>query len=246
MNYLKKLIEKILPTKYQLKVRLFYQIITNKIDEEIIYIDKILKNKRRFIDIGANVGIYSYFFYDKFEKIESFEPLKEITFRLNNLSKDKLNIHNIALSNKKKNSKLYIPKIKNELIYPLSSINKFKKKKFSTRNVAINTLDSFKFDQVDLIKIDVEGHEVNVIWGAKETIKKNRPIIICEIEQRHIKNNINEVFKEFKKLNYKGFFMKEKKLMPIKYFSYEKNQKPYLNNVDNKNYINNFIFFTNT
>ncbi len=45
----------------------------------------------------------------------------------------------------------------------------------------MRTIDSFNFENVSLIKIDVEGAEDAVIEGMLETVKKNRPVIIIEI-----------------------------------------------------------------
>ena len=42
------------------------------------------------------------------------------------------------------------------------------------------TLDSFSLDRVDFIKIDVEGQELPVVTGARETILRNRPVICVE------------------------------------------------------------------
>lgn len=42
-------------------------------------------------------------------------------------------------------------------------------------------LDALKLENVSLIKIDVEGYEDEVLVGAQETIKKNRPFIIIEL-----------------------------------------------------------------
>ena len=71
------------------------------------------------------------------------------------------------------------------------------------------------------------------------------PILIIEIEQRHIKNKIEEVFQYILNLNYKGFFLKKGELTTINKFKYEIDQKPYLKNVMVKEYINNFIFLPN-
>ena len=49
------------------------------------------------------------------------------------------------------------------------------------KQVEQRTLDSFYFDTVDLIKIDVEGHEYRVLKGAKKTIDKCSPTIIIEV-----------------------------------------------------------------
>ena len=44
----------------------------------------------------------------------------------------------------------------------------------------VNKLDDYEFDRVDLIKIDVECMEPLVIFGALETIKKHKPVIVSE------------------------------------------------------------------
>jgi hypothetical protein len=47
--------------------------------------------------------------------------------------------------------------------------------------VELLTLDQLHLSNVSLMKIDVEGMEDQVLDGAKETILKNRPIILIEI-----------------------------------------------------------------
>ena len=47
--------------------------------------------------------------------------------------------------------------------------------------VEMRTLDSFGFDNVSLVKVDVEGFEDVVLAGAAETIRANKPIILIEI-----------------------------------------------------------------
>jgi len=49
------------------------------------------------------------------------------------------------------------------------------------------TLDNkFKFlDKLDLLKIDAEGHEVNVLKGAMELIKKHKPLILTEFDRKN-------------------------------------------------------------
>lgn len=45
----------------------------------------------------------------------------------------------------------------------------------------LRSLDSFGFDRVSLLKIDVEGYENEVLAGAGDTIRRNRPVILLEI-----------------------------------------------------------------
>ena len=242
--FLKKITEIFLPTKYQLAVRYLYLKKTNKLDDEMFYVAKLLKKKRRFLDIGANVGIYSYYFKNTFKNIVAFEPLKEITYRLKSIESETLKVCNVALSNEIGEYKFYVPIIDGKIEPALASLQK-RDGEYEVRTVKVDKVDSYNFDDVDLIKIDVEGHEKHVIEGASKVIKKNMPILIIEIEQRHIKHKIDEVFQSILNLDYNGFFLEKGKLTSINKFNYEINQKPYLENVMAKEYINNFIFIPN-
>ena len=245
IKLLKKLVEKVFPVKQQLRLRYLYARIFNKLDEEMLHVTKLLQNKRRFLYIGANMGIYSFYFHNMFENINAFEPLAEITKRLAALQSDSLTIHNVALSNKKGKLEFYIPSINGELMPSLASLEKRdvgNEERIEERIVDVDTVDNYGFDDVDLIKIDVEGHEQFVILGAIETIKRTRPILIVEIEQRHINTDINEVFQTILNLGYNGFFLQNGTLYPLESFSYKSNQMPFLQNVMAKEYVNNFIF----
>lgn len=236
----KQLIEKFVPVSKQLFIRFLWNYFKGGLDEEMFYINRLIKRRRRFLDIGANVGLYSYYFSKKFEVVEAFEPLHELTYRLQSFIK-KINIYNVALSNVKGNLDFYIPIHRNILQLPLASLEP-RGGDFEKRIVDVVNLDSYQFQDVDLIKIDVEGHELKVLEGGLDTIRKCKPVIIVEIEQRHISVNINVVFDYVLQLGYDGFFLNNGSLKSIKEFSYLKNQEPYLSNVYDKRYINNFIF----
>ena len=45
-------------------------------------------------------------------------------------------------------------------------------------------LDNFKFDKLDYIKIDAEGHEKEVLEGAVETLDKHKPFVSVEIKDK--------------------------------------------------------------
>ncbi|XRQ05285.1 FkbM family methyltransferase, partial [Actinomadura welshii] len=52
-------------------------------------------------------------------------------------------------------------------------------------SVARITVDSLGLTDVRFIKVDVEGHELNALLGAAETIARDRPTLIVEVEERH-------------------------------------------------------------
>ena len=244
IGLIKKYIEKFLPVRYQLPLRYFYSQRTNKLDDEMAYVSNLLKEKKRFLDIGANIGMYSFHFKNSFQYIDAFEPLKEISYRLEYFQNDSVKVHNCALSNKKGEFQIYIPYISGQTVASLSSLEK-RNGDCKVRIVKTDTIDNYDFDDVDLIKIDVEGHEEYVIEGARNVIKKNMPILIVEIEQRHLKKQIEEVFQSILKLNYDGFFLQNGNLTPLNEFNHDLHQHLHLDNVSSKQYINNFIFLSN-
>jgi hypothetical protein len=59
------------------------------------------------------------------------------------------------------------------------------------------TLDSIKPKDVDLIHLDVEGHEYNALKGAVKTITKYKPLIVVEMTEK-----TDKIYALMKKLKY--------------------------------------------
>lgn len=148
-----------------------------------------------FVDVGANVGYFSLLASSYFKKVISFEPDPLTFLDLNkNISISK--VKNIiafenALSDKNCSSILY----RNPINRGGSSMEKFSseidfgKKKISEVKIEVKCLDeiysSLKLDEkIKLIKIDVEGHELNVIKGAMKVISLCKPVIFAEVSSQ--------------------------------------------------------------
>lgn len=132
-------------------------------------------------DVGANCGDYSILALDIFEgeklNLYSFEPSK-FTFNIlrKNLIKKNVNLFNIGFGDKKETRDLFNTKEG----LGLASLYKRNLKEYGmemnlVEKVDIETLDSFceknNIKKIDLLKIDVEGHEFNILKGAKRIIK---------------------------------------------------------------------------
>jgi FkbM family methyltransferase len=247
-NNIKKILKYLIPKKYLLPLKYFKLSMHGELDYERIVLKNEIPSCNFAIDIGANIGIYSYYFSKFCKRIESFEPVYFFTNDLREYIKNNknINLHSTGLSNQNGNFEIYTPLIKGgkRLDVGLTSLSKpTDTKNFITTKIDLKKLDDYNFSGVELIKIDVEGHEYEVIDGAQKTILKCKPIILIEIEQRHLKNiNICDVFNKLKGLGYAGSFYNDKKFHPLSSFDVEKNQLKYLDNVNSNNYINNFIF----
>ena len=74
---------------------------------------------------------------------------------------------------------------------------------YSIGNILMKTVDSFKFQDVDLIKIDVEGFEMNVLRGAKDTLKDcNFLMIELNNNSKKYDSSNNEIEKYLQELGF--------------------------------------------
>lgn len=143
-------------------------------------IDKYLKENSVILDIGANIGSHTLYWAieKKAKKIYSFEPFDKIYEILNtniklNYLQDKVNIFNYGLSDEECNAE--IGRFNKHNIGGTDFV------KNETGRFKLKTLDSLKIkEHIDLIKIDVEGAEVEVLKGGIKTIEKNKPILVIE------------------------------------------------------------------
>jgi len=159
--------------------------------EKILPIYFIQYKKKIILDIGANIGGYSFYLAPVVSKINgtciAFEPRLQTFNRLKqNVKNSNFKAEHLALSNTNGHGTLYLP-----TSHGCSSlVNHPEFDGFKTESVPLMKLDNYikanVKDDIGFIKIDVEGHEHEVIEGAVETIKTYCPLILCESENRHI------------------------------------------------------------
>ncbi len=145
------------------------------------------KNKLLFVDCGCNYGFYSFYTASLSEKnkiisIEaSKETLNEFTNNLNLNNFKNINFFNNSVSNKVgENIQFY--ESKNDWESSQTHNNFISSSKFKVKSITIDNLlkDYFLDDYIVIIKLDVEGNEINALKGALEVIEKVEPLIIIE------------------------------------------------------------------
>ncbi len=79
--------------------------------------------------------------------------------------------------------------------------------------------------RIAAVKIDVEGHESAVLHGATETLARHRPLLVVEIEARHLgPEGVVGVLTLLERLGYGGHFVRQGALVPISEFRTERDQ----------------------
>lgn len=189
------------------------------LEAELFLLPYFLYKGFNFIDVGANRGLYC-FFGEKLinpENIIAFEPIPYLSTLLKKIF-PKICVVEKALSDEIGASTLNIPLHKKNYLIETRSTLEISSHDFKNGlekiSVETTTLDDFLKDKKDLkvslIKIDVEGHEIKVISGAKKSLGINKPFMIVEIEQRHHSKNINEVFALIDQLRYSIYYFDAK------------------------------------
>ncbi|MFC3652882.1 FkbM family methyltransferase [Dyella humi] len=167
------------------------------------------------LDIGANIGNHSLYFSDYFKRVVSFEPHPRI-FKVLSLNAELVNnvsCHNVGLSDKDGSAVLSGP----ETNFGRSTISESRDSK--SVDIKLVTLDSFsEFENVKLLKIDVEGHECKALMGAKKIIQEHRPIILFEQHIDDFVNGESQVLSLLKEFGYKDFAIVRRYPLPLPSF----------------------------
>lgn len=221
-----------------------------KCEPELLLIHRLLKDDSVFVDIGTNKGIYLYQAEKKIKsgKIYGFEPNSSLVNYIQPLF-PKVKLFPLAVSSTTGTSVLHIPKKGNGLQDTRASLEAMgdEVEKIEIETI---TLDDWakqeNVSKIDLVKIDVEGHELDTIKGCKAILETIKPTFIIEIELRHAKYQINEIFDFIKSFGYEVFYF-DRKSLSLKSFEVSQmadfQKEEYLN--DFNTYINNFIFVPN-
>lgn len=90
----------------------------------------------------------------------------------------------------------------------------------------MDRLDDVYDGDVGFIKIDVEGHEQAVLDGAIKTIRRCRPRMLVEVDERLSPGGLAIARRYFEALEYRGYYIRQGKLHPISTFSADVMQKP--------------------
>jgi len=223
-----------------------------KIDKkEIAYVLQSLNPGEVAVDVGAHKGGYLYWMLQRVGMTGhcyAFEPQPVLHRYLQALKQqyayDNLTVEGLALSSQLGAAQLHIPPV-SAGASPGASLQSLDTTK--TIDTQCTTLDTYFFKrriQPRLIKIDVEGHEAEVIRGGLQLLASCKPKIIMECEQRHLQEGtMQQVFDLLLQLNYSGFFWDGEKRLPLINFSTDQYQSIGEGRFwEAPGYVNNFFF----
>ncbi len=158
---------------------------------QFLFLSRFLKKEMKFVDVGANIGLYSVFaasIVGEKGRVFCFEPSRrEYRLLRQNARRFKKVIRSFEYAVGEKNhwAKLHVA---NNFYSGHNTLGEFiydAIKPIRVEKVKTITLDWFfkkhPVSSLDVLKIDVEGHEMKVILGAIDVIKKFKPLILVEV-----------------------------------------------------------------
>tara|TARA_B100000886_G_scaffold333781_1_gene288376 strand:+ start:114 stop:986 length:873 start_codon:yes stop_codon:yes gene_type:complete len=177
------------------------------------------------IDVGAHTGRYSVIgsICSKKNNIVSFEPyFLNYSRMLSNLRLNNILTNNCFFSAASSVNGLKFFNIKNKDKFFHSSSGKLVSDKDSSLKVPTLKIDSLSFkSEIKAIKIDTEGHEYEVLLGAINILKKDKPLLIIEKNEE----NLIQIINLLKDIDYNCYLIDDN------------NQKIQNLNLSNENYL---------
>ena len=186
-----------------------------KLEGKISKLTRLLdcNKKLNLIDIGANIGSVSLplakIFYRSY--IFSVEPTYYAYKKLsNNINlnpdlKKRIKIYNYFISQKNKKIKFVHSSWKLDYLDKKHRVHKGTLKKTFNKTISLDNLFKKNKTPVGLIKIDVDGYELDVLKSAKKLLKREKPIIYFELAPylyKEIGYSFNDLIGYLKELNY--------------------------------------------
>jgi FkbM family methyltransferase len=198
---LRRAVLPVLPRSRRLPFRYWLQARRGNGEQDLLHLDLFLAGGEVAVDVGANEGLYSYRLSRRFTHVFAFEVNDALTGDLAAYNPGNITIIHQGLSSREGSATLYIP-VKNRR--PLTGWGSLapgncpETQAHIEKTVSICPLDRFGLERVSFIKVDVEGHEIEVLKGASQTLARSRPVVLVEIK----KQNRDELFALFGGLGY--------------------------------------------
>lgn len=136
------------------------------------------RQQRVAVDVGAHVGLLSFWMVRDFAQVVAFEPVREHReCWLSNVPwrEDADQLHACALGAREGAVRMETP-----------TGSSGGTRVAGPGDIPMHTLDSFALPTIDLLKIDCEGFELDVLEGARETIARCRPVVVVEQRAKQV------------------------------------------------------------
>jgi len=190
---------------------------------DLLVVERLVDENSTFVDIGANIGLYTKYVSPLVKQVKSFEPVP-FTFGMLSKNVTKFELENVALnqiaiSSSDGEAVIDIPIQGGARNYYRASLELGVSDKLSEMKIKVptKTIDSLfvtQIEEISFVKIDVEGHELSVLNGASSFLESAHCAWLIEVDGNPDEENSSafEVFRKMEEAGFTGYFFDGKEL----------------------------------
>ena len=190
---------------------------SNKTEPELHILPYLVDPEFASVDAGANRGSYTYFLSRLTKHVYAYEPNPSMRKILRRASGENVTVSDVALSDKSGQAEFAVPKMQRSYGNNAGSLEvgqlSCNHEELIRFTVPTRRLDDENLSQVGFIKIDVEGHERQVLLGAQQLISRDRPVLLMEIIDSLIEGEAIESIRFVEQLGYQCFVLVDRRLI---------------------------------
>lgn len=179
----------------------------------------------QFVDVGANIGMFTAIALDSgASSVIAVEPIPELASRLKGTFGNRIKVISGALSSEAGTATLTIPLLHGVRKATRASLESDTDSGVQVQ-VSLTTLDSLDLQRDAMVKIDVEGHEPEVLRGARSTLEaRTVRAWLIEAEERNRLGAVSNLVELMTDYRYIGWAVTPDTLIPVAEFDSEIHQ----------------------
>jgi FkbM family methyltransferase len=186
-------------------------------EPELAVLPLLVDPNRTSVDAGANRGTYTYFLSKLSRHVYAYEPNPAMRWILQRAAARNVSVLPMALSDRTGTAEFAVPKKQTTFRNNAGSLEVAQLASESPElvkfPVSIARLDDQGVSDVGFIKIDVEGHEREVLAGARQVIERDRPVLLIEMMEELAPGETNTNLQFVEQLGYQSFLLVGQKMV---------------------------------
>jgi FkbM family methyltransferase len=174
----------------------------SELEEDLL--PAVVDPARAAVDIGAHAGSYTVRLARIAPKVFAFEPDAELADLLQRATGDNVVVSSQAVSDTAGVKTFRVPVAEGHASVTLGSLAPVDAGATIDRQVQTTTLDALAGEDIGFVKVDVEGHEAEVLAGGRQLLRQRRPVFLLEANDA---DDVARLTTFFADEDYAGFFV---------------------------------------